>query len=136
MMFDPQPKTGRTKKKAARSAKVPESAIQKAAEMYLDAFNLTYIRIPDSLYKVIFGPHSQISGHVARLISDCLRGVPDLNILLDNGKYLCVELKSTIGKQSQAQKAFERGVGPDNYYVCRSFDEFKTVLDKFRLENA
>lgn len=56
-----------------------------------------------------------------------LAGVSDLIILKPNGKTIFVEVKTEIGKQSDAQSEFQKKVqdmGFD-YYLVRSLQEFK-----------
>ena len=57
-------------------------------------------------------------------------GMPDLVIFAPN-KCFFVEMKAKAGRMSDSQKEIEKiltGMG-FNHYVCRSFDEFKTVVE-------
>ena len=59
-----------------------------------------------------------------------MAGVSDLIVLL-KGKCLFVELKIEKGIQSEVQKEFERRVTVlgFKYYIIRSLDEFKNLIE-------
>lgn len=65
-------------------------------------------------------------------------GFPDLVLLLPRGghPYLCVEMKSDKGRQSDTQKEYQRAVEQAGalYVICKSFDEFKTIIDNYLTE--
>jgi len=48
------------------------------------------------------------------------------------GSFVAFEFKSQTGKQSEVQKFNEREIHRNNgsYYVIRSFDEFKRIVDE------
>ena len=62
-------------------------------------------------------------------------GVPDLILLIPMGGYasLCIEMKTPTGKQSQAQKDFEKIAKKmkNKYEVCHSFEEFRTAVKQY-----
>lgn len=118
------PRAKKTRKTA--TAKTPEAVIQAQAEAYLDALGLFFIRLPDSLMRVVFSSPS-IPIWTKKEVSDCLSGLPDLTILKD-GKYLAVELKTSIGKLTDKQRSVQQSIGT---VVCRSFEEFKEVVDRW-----
>ena len=63
---------------------------------------------------------------------DCLefmKGLPDITILNPDGRYLCIELKTSKGKQSQGQINFERKV-PNHYRIIRSFEDFEKQVEE------
>ena len=131
MQFPKQPYTSQRRKRAASRIKAPvtpEKAIQKACEQYLDLMQITYIRIPDEVYRVIFG-YSFIPIWVKKIIAAFLKGLPDITLLFKTGRYHCFELKTAKGKLSQGQKSFCVGVGVQNYTVVRSVEEF---IDKIK----
>ncbi len=113
---------------------VKESAIQHQCEEYLTIIQMPYIRVPDLVYKAIFGGIN-VKPHLRMLASKFLKGIPDITLLHPNGKYLCVELKTPNGKQSQGQISFQKKI-KDNYIVCRSFDEFMDIVNKFNIEKG
>lgn len=108
--------------------KTPEAVIQGQAEAYLDACGLFYIRLPDSLMRVVFASQS-IPIWTKKEVADCLKGLPDLTIL-DAGRYLAVELKKNGGKMSSAQRDVQRAIGT---VVCDSFAAFKQAVDNWRI---
>lgn len=62
-------------------------------------------------------------------------GFPDLILLLPRGEhpFLCIEFKTDKGRQTESQKAYQRAVESVGavYAVCRSFDEFKTTIERY-----
>lgn len=62
--------------------------------------------------------------------SGALRGAPDIIVAMPCG-VVFIEFKTKYGKQSEEQISFEErckklGIG---YYVCRSLDEFKNIIE-------
>lgn len=59
-----------------------------------------------------------------------LPGVADLQIIM-NKKTFFIEMKAREGKQSLKQKEFENKVKEQgfDYFICRSFDEFKKIIE-------
>jgi len=133
----PVPKVGLRKKAKAetdrRGKGLKESDIQKQCEDILDNMQLQYIRIPDALYGYIFSPNSKMPIHLKKLISSFIKGVPDITILLKDGRYICVELKTSTGKMSQGQKSFEKKVGEKNYHVVRSVEGLVDLLKEYKV---
>jgi hypothetical protein len=116
-------------KKISKTADIKESVIQRSAEDVLKKLNLRYIRIPDAVYNIIFSKNSIIPEWVKILIAASISGLPDLTVLLKDGRYICIELKTKTGKLRPKQKEFRNDVGVNNFYTCRSIDE---VIDVFR----
>lgn len=62
-------------------------------------------------------------------------GVADLILLVPRNGYaaLAIEMKTPTGKQSQSQKEFERLCKKylTKYAICRSLDEFKSVVVEY-----
>ena len=62
-------------------------------------------------------------------------GFPDLILLLPKGEspFLCIEFKTDKGRQSESQRAYQQAVESVGavYAVCRSFDEFKTIIENY-----
>lgn len=58
------------------------------------------------------------------------KGVADLHLCFPNGKLVYVELKTEIGVQRPEQKTFQSQVEAlgFKYYVCRSLEEFKSIV--------
>lgn len=70
----------------------------------------------------------------AKIMKDegVLPGVADLEILLPSGRCVFIEMKTLKGKQSEAQRAFEKWCVDNGhiYIVCRSLEEFMEVVNK------
>jgi len=60
-----------------------------------------------------------------------MAGVSDLIVVL-NGKTIFVELKTEIGKQSEAQLKFQKNIENLNqeYYLIRSLEHFKNEIER------
>ena len=67
-----------------------------------------------------------------------MAGVSDLIILRPNKTHhaLCIEFKTKNGRQSPAQKEFEKNVKQWNYQysICRSLDEFMKVVNDYVMD--
>jgi hypothetical protein len=121
----------RNKKRENARAKTPESVLQNQCESYLEQCQLTYIRIPDGLNKAIFGEESTLPIKIKVMIAAYTKGLPDLTVLHADGRYICIELKTEVGKLSLNQKTWSRPI-IENYYVIRSFEDFYTLINKWR----
>ena len=55
-------------------------------------------------------------------------GISDITIFVPDGKYICAEIKTPKGKQSDSQKKFEKQIKKlgGQYWLIRSVDEFIT----------
>ncbi len=115
-------------KKARKSpiGKTPEAVLQGQAEAYLDLLGVFYIRLPDSLMRVVFSSLS-IPIWTKAEVSDCLKGLPDLTIL-KGGQYLAVELKREGCKMTTAQREVQKAIGT---IQIERFEEFKRVVDEW-----
>ena len=73
----------------------------------------------------------------ARILKEegMLAGVADLLLLLPRHGYgcLCIEMKTTTGRQSDTQKLWQSQAEANGnlYVVCRDFVEFKQLIDKY-----
>ena len=66
----------------------------------------------------------------------CRPGTPDLYVILNDGTILWIEAKSSIGKQSDYQVAFEckvRILPGHHYIIARSVTDVINFIDKFKL---
>ena len=114
-------------KKEFKDFKGSERELNDMCEDYLEAWGLTYIRVPDAVYKSIFGfAGESIPVFIKKMISSFIKGIPDFTVLLSNGKYICIELKVGKNDMSQGQKKFAEKV---RVHVVRSFSEFKKIID-------
>ena len=131
-------KTGAVQKPTARKAakrrvakaNTPESVIEEQVESLLDNLGLQYIRVPDAIYSAVFGS-SAIKPYIKKLISSFIKGLPDITVLLKDGRYICIELKTSTGRLSQGQKTFAKRVGENNFHVCRSVEEVVVLLKEY-----
>ena len=122
--------------RAKASLKISEHTLTAQCEAYLTQIEATFVRIPDAVYRAIFGGHT-IKPYIKALVSRFLKGIPDFVILKRHSDYdtsltiahaLCIELKTDIGKQSQGQKAFAKKIP---VMVIRDFESFKDAVDYF-----
>jgi len=69
-----------------------------------------------------------------------LAGVADIMLALPSGRWhgLFIEMKTKSGRQSTAQKAFQRAVESSNYryMICRSLEDFIRALNAYMSEIA
>ncbi len=119
-------KTGKDTRARGKS----EDSIQGACENILNDIGIRFIHIPDIVYRMC-SPISRLKVWEKSTISKYLKGIPDLVLFLRDGRYICIELKRTDGKQKQGQKTFEKQVGSENYHLCRSVEGFLEVMQKY-----
>jgi len=114
------------KKRPQRKAAVPETTIQSLTEQYLHLKNLYFIHIKNAVYRTIFANPS-VSIQDKRAAKEAIAGIPDL-VIMHEGCYLALELKTEIGKLSQRQRLVQQQIGT---LVPRSFEEAKGYIDRF-----
>jgi hypothetical protein len=105
-----------------------EKEIQKKAEAYCDEWGLKWFHIPDGVLGFLA---QRANPQVKRLISDNLRGCPDLLIFEKAQRYnycLALEIKTKTGKLSQGQKNWHKGA---NVVVAYGWEETKQAIDDF-----
>ena len=75
------------------------------------------------------GGKNKISTALARS-TGLMAGVSDTILILPNSKIIFVEFKTAKGRQSEKQKEFENRIKKHgyDYYIIRSFDEFKKII--------
>lgn len=112
--------------------KTPERLIQKSCVDYLTMLEnqgkLTFVR-NNSFCGLIQRPNGT-SGWV----KNNKPGSPDIIVFLDQGKNIQLEIKSSIGKQSTEQKAWENFATKlgHKYYTIRSVDELVKILSSLQ----
>lgn len=103
--------------------KFSEKEVKQAVYEYLDARKYLYIPIQNQ------GQWDSKKGVYRRFTGT--KGAPDL-MVFDHirEKWVCVELKSTIGKQSEDQQEFEHilDVKGGEYFIVRSIDDLNDIL--------
>ena len=108
-----------------------EASLQRQAEAYLRIKGLFFIRIPDGIYKVVFG-QSKLSARVKEFLASFVKGIPDLTILIRDGekhnRALCLELKTKKGKLTHHQRHVAERI---NVVVCRSLEQVEKEVDEF-----
>jgi hypothetical protein len=95
-----------------------EHNIQSQIVEYLEWKNIFFFAVPNgekretkNFYSKKIGNFIKYSPAGKRLKQEGVKaGVPDLCILLSNGKLLFIEVKTKIGKQNSNQKEFEKKV--------------------------
>lgn len=63
-----------------------------------------------------------------------IRGVPDI-IIIENGLFFGVEIKTRTGRQSEHQKAFESRLRLKNghYFICRSLEDAGNIVKAIKM---
>lgn len=97
-------------------------------------FRLQYPTLSHALFAVPNGgARDAVTG--ARLKAEgVLAGVADLILLRSTAEYgaLLIEMKTPTGRQSEAQREWERRItrrGEYKYAVCRTLDDFRRVVN-------
>lgn len=91
----------------------------------------TYPEERKRLFMVHNSPRNEIDG--ARMVAcGMVAGVADLCYLMQNGVAVFIEMKKPKGVQSDVQKEWQLMVESFGfgYYICRSLDEFKELMEK------
>ena len=120
---------------AQRKRGSPEMSIQSSCVAWLwntyPQYRELYFCVPNENSR---SDSNAITGAIRRA-SGVIRGVSDTIFLLPRGKYicLCVEFKTEIGKQSDAQKSWQAKVESVGamYVICRSLEQFKKIIEDY-----
>ena len=123
----PKPAKSKTRKVLLARPEMSESELQNLCEEYLQMLGIRYIRIPDQVYGSLF---SSATFRARGLMAAYLKGLPDLTMLFESGKYVCVELKTTCGNLRQGQKHWSSGYVGKFYHVIRTFEEFIELVKR------
>lgn len=120
------------KAEARRTHKNEESRLQIACVRW---FRLQYPRLAGLLFSVPNGAkRSRVTGAILKA-EGALPGVSDLILLYpSNGcPYLCIEMKTEIGRQSEAQKEFQKAVqdAGGRYELVRTFESFVSLIKDY-----
>ena len=110
---------------------VKEADLQRQCEQYLEVMGIDYIRIPNAVYNMIFGPHSKLTGQQKSFCAKYLKGLKDLFVLVPDSEYvrgIVIELKSAKGKLSQGQKKKHRNLPT---HIVRDFRRFEELINEF-----
>lgn len=125
MMFPKTPRKRRPRR--PKLGKSPESALQQLAEEYLQVKGIRYIRIPDGIYEhMTTCPRVRMDQRGA--LSQYMAGQPDLIILLDDGRYICLELKRKGGRLHLSQRQWQSGYIKKFYKVIDTIEDFVYIM--------
>ena len=104
----------------------PEKIIQKQILNFLAAYGIFVFRVNTT---GVFDPSKKI---FRRLAGFNLKGVADILGVLPNGRFLAIEVKTAVGKQSIWQKNFQKQVESNNgvYVLARSIDDVRFIIDQ------
>lgn len=109
-----------------------ESDLQTACVRW---FRLQYPSLALCLFAVPNGGSRNLYEAARMKAEGVTAGVADLILLIPGGGHgsLCIEMKSAVGRQRPEQKAWQQAVEAvgNRYVVCRSFDEFRAVVDDY-----
>lgn len=90
--------------------------------------NITIFSIPNG------GRRNEVEASILKA-EGTLAGVADLQILKSNAAFhgLFIEMKTEKGRQTDSQREFEVKCFTEGYQysVCRSFDDFRNVVDDY-----
>lgn len=111
----------------------PESRLQSACVRY---FRLQY---PDYAKLLVSVPNgARTSPTQGRILKQegMVAGAPDLLLLLPNRNhpYLCIEMKTDKGRQSETQKQWQMAAQDHanaRYSVVRSFEQFQSLIQDY-----
>lgn len=99
-------------------------------------FNLKYRKLQGRLFAVPNG--GKRDARTAAILKEegVVAGVADLILLIPNRFYgaLLIEMKTAKGKQSQAQRQWQKLIterGEYKYIICRSLDEFISEVEDY-----
>lgn len=103
-------------------------------------FRLQYPKYARLLFAV---PNGGARGRVEAGIMKAegvMAGVADLLLLVPTNQHhgLCIEMKTTKGRQMESQKAWQEAVEGQGYkyIVCRSFDDFMEQIGAYLEDKA
>ena len=119
----------------SRAKGSPEMRIQSACVAWFwntyPQYRELYFCVPNENARV---DSNAITGAMRRA-SGVIKGVSDTILFLARGGYhaLCVEFKTEVGRQSDAQKAWQFKVEQQGYryVVVRSLEEFKKLIEEY-----
>lgn len=103
-------------------------------------FRLQFPSIAPLLFSVPNGGRRDaVTGAILKA-EGAVAGVSDLLLLLPSGHYhgLCIEMKTEKGKQSDAQKEWQKAVEAVGYKyaVVRSFEQFADLIDDYIIDGT
>lgn len=116
-----------------RQHKQPEAKIQASAVLWLwnehPETRGLFIHIPNE------GNRASAKDGALRRSLGLVAGAPDTFLFMPRNGYagLAVEFKTEVGVQSEEQKAFQARLEKNGYAyrLCRSLEQFKTIINEY-----
>ena len=117
------------RRKSAPRTKTPEATIQAQVEEYLNIRRIPFLHIPAYILRAAFSFRPGFGADIGARAqaAEAIRGFPDL--VLFNAEcraYLSLELKSSIGKMTHAQKRWQAALDTRK---ATSFEQAKGIID-------
>jgi hypothetical protein len=114
-----------------RKAPVRESDIQAAIIAYLAAVAPGVL-----VWAVPNAARRNAGGRAGNAVPGLRKGVYDLSLVLPDGRFAAIEVKTDTGIPSEAQMDFERELGFRNVPTClaRSIDDVRAFLSSIGIE--
>lgn len=98
-------------------------------------FRLQYPQYARLLFAVPNGGNRNLREAARMKAEGVTAGVADLILLIPRHKYgaLCIELKTTKGRQQESQKVWQEAAekAGNKYIVCRSFEDFRLTIKDY-----
>lgn len=120
---------------AQRKRGSPESKIQASCVAWMHNTYPEYRGLYFAVQNENSRADSNASTGAIRRSMGVVKGVSDTILFLARGKYhaLCVEFKTDVGRQSDAQILWQRKVEAQGYRyeVVRSLEEFKKLINEY-----
>lgn len=120
---------------AQRKRGSPESKIQASCVAWMHNTYPEYRGLYFAVQNENARADSNASTGAIRRAVGVTKGVSDTIFLLPRGKYicLCIEFKTEIGRQSDAQKSWQAKVESVGamYVICRSLEQFKKIIEDY-----
>ena len=112
-----------------------ESSIQKNCIMW---FRLQYRHLGKAIFAVPNGGFRNAREAAIMKAEGVTPGVADVILLVARHGFnsLCIEFKTQRGRQSELQKEWQKQAeeNGNKYVICRSFMEFKEIVDEYLSE--
>lgn len=109
-----------------------ESRLQRACKAW---FDLAHPKLAPLLFAVPNGGRRNAREAAIMKAEGVVAGVADLLLLVPRGDRgaLCVEMKTGKGRQSAAQREWQRAAeaAGNRYVVCRSLDGFRAAVEEY-----
>ena len=108
-----------------KSRRQPEHKIQVSIIEWLRWHKFFCFAIPNG------GNRNAVTGAILKK-EGVLAGCPDLQVILDNGKSIFLEVKTEKGVQQSTQKDFQKELEKrgHEYYIVRSLEDVINILGK------